>query len=45
MQTLDQCLTEMVRTRQVLVEEARTYAANKDLFGMSPAAAAKIGTK
>jgi len=45
MQTLDQCLTELVRTRQVLVDEARTYAANKDLFGMNPAAAAKIGTK
>jgi len=45
MQTLDQCLTELVRTRQVLVEEARTYAANKELFGMNPAAAAKIGTK
>ena len=45
MQTLDQCLTELVRTRQVLVEEARTYAANKELFGMNPASAAKIGAK
>ena len=33
MQTLDQCLTEMVRTRQVTTEEARTKAVNKDQFG------------
>jgi twitching motility protein PilT len=32
MQTLDQCLMEMVRSRQVSVDEARTYAANKDSF-------------
>jgi twitching motility protein PilT len=35
MQTLDQCLTEMVRQRLVTVEEARTYAMNKDNFGAS----------
>ena len=33
MQTLDQCLIEMVRQRLVSVDEARTYAANKDSFG------------
>jgi twitching motility protein PilT len=32
MQTLDQCLMEMVRNRLVSQEEARTYAANKDSF-------------
>ncbi|MHB8413866.1 MAG: type IV pilus twitching motility protein PilT [Acidiferrobacteraceae bacterium] len=38
MQTLDQCLLELVRTRQVSVEEARAKAANKDQFS-APAAA------
>ncbi|MHB8550641.1 MAG: type IV pilus twitching motility protein PilT, partial [Acidiferrobacterales bacterium] len=33
MQTLDQCLMEMVRNRMVSLEEARSYAANKDNFG------------
>jgi len=33
MQTLDQCLIEMVRQRLVSVDEARTYASNKDSFG------------
>ena len=33
MQTLDQCLIEMVRQRLVSADEARTYAANKDSFG------------
>src|SRR5256884_1858070 len=33
MQTLDQCLTEMVRRNQIAMSEARTRAANKDLFG------------
>src|SRR5690606_30210045 len=32
MQTIDQCLQELVRTRQVPVDEARAYANNKDLF-------------
>jgi twitching motility protein PilT len=39
MQTLDQCLTEMVRQRLVTLDEARTYAANKDSFGGAGAAA------
>ena len=33
MQTLDQNLLEMVQTRQVTMEEARTKAANKESFG------------
>jgi twitching motility protein PilT len=33
MQTLDQCLTEMVRRNQINLAEARTRAQNKDLFG------------
>jgi twitching motility protein PilT len=33
MQTLDQCLTEMVRRNQVSQAEARARAVNKDLFG------------
>ncbi len=32
MQTLDQCLTELVRRNIVSVSEARTKAANKDSF-------------
>src|SRR4249920_4247815 len=32
MQTLDQCLTEMVRRNQVSLAEARARAVNKDLF-------------
>ena len=32
MQTLDQCLTEMVRRNMVNVAEARNRAVNKDLF-------------
>ena len=38
MQTLDQCLLEMVRTRQVHMDEARLKAANKDSFTASAAA-------
>src|SRR5919109_430716 len=38
MQTLDQNLLELVRTRQVHVDEARTYAANKDVFISAPGA-------
>ncbi|OGI69630.1 MAG: twitching motility protein PilT [Candidatus Muproteobacteria bacterium RBG_16_60_9] len=45
MQTIDQCLQDLVRARQVHVDEARTYANNKDTFGMSSASAAKIGVK
>ncbi len=33
MQTLDQCLTEMVRRNQISLAEARARAVNKDLFG------------
>src|SRR5437868_7170733 len=33
MQTLDQCLTELVRRNQIAMSEARTRAVNKDLFG------------
>src|SRR5712692_2228543 len=33
MQTLDQCLTEMVRRNQIAMSEARNRAVNKDLFG------------
>jgi len=42
MQTLDQCLIEMVRSRVVTADEARAYAANKDSF--SSAMAAVTGT-
>ncbi len=46
MQTLDQCLTDMVRSRQVTADEARTYAVNKDSFAAAPVAAApKAGAK
>ena len=43
MQTLDQCLLELVRTRMVSVDEARPRAQDKDKFQMvaSPAAAAR----
>jgi twitching motility protein PilT len=33
MQTLDQCLTEMVRRNQTSNAEARARAVNKELFG------------
>jgi twitching motility protein PilT len=33
MQTLDQCLVEMVRRNQIASNEARTRAVNKELFG------------
>ncbi len=45
MQTIDQCLTDLVRARQVNIDEARTYANNKDLFNASAMAAAKVGAK
>jgi len=46
MQTLDQCLLEMVRQRLVSADEARTYAVSKDNFGAGVmAAGATIGGK
>jgi twitching motility protein PilT len=47
MQTLDQCLLELVRARQVTVEEARLKAANKDNFGgaVAPATGAAGGKR
>ncbi|MBI3575172.1 MAG: type IV pilus twitching motility protein PilT [Gammaproteobacteria bacterium] len=45
MQTLDQCLTELVRQRQVTADEARAYAVNKELFPGGTAAAANTGAK
>jgi twitching motility protein PilT len=33
MQTLDQCLVEMIKRNQVNLAEARQRAVNKDLFG------------
>ncbi|MFQ5994342.1 MAG: type IV pilus twitching motility protein PilT [Acidiferrobacterales bacterium] len=50
MQTLDQCLQELVQNRQIAAEEARSKAANKDSFGTAVAAtgtggAAKFGAK
>ncbi len=45
MQTLDQCLIDLVKARQVHVDEARTYAVNKDLFVSGAAATAASGGK
>ncbi len=45
MQTLDQCLTELVRTRQVTVDEARQKAANKDSFASAGAPAGAAAGK
>ena len=46
MQTLDQCLLEMVRQRLVSADEARTYAVSKDNFGAGVmAAGATMGGK
>ena len=39
MQTLDQCLMDIVRQRMVTIDEARQYAANKDSFGAGMAGA------
>jgi len=33
MQTMDQCLTELIRRNQIQLAEARARAVNKDLFG------------
>lgn len=40
MQTLDQCLIELVRNRQILAEEARSKAVNKDAFASAGTTAA-----
>ena len=51
MQTLDQCLLELVRTRQVTADDARLKAANKEMFnggaagGAGAPAAAGMGGK
>jgi len=45
MQTLDQCLQDMVRTRQIHVDDARTVAANKDVFTAAAVTAAGSRTK
>ena len=44
MQTIDQCLQELVRARQVAADEARAYANNKDLFSAG-ALAGRVGAK
>ncbi|GMR03620.1 MAG: type IV pilus twitching motility protein PilT [Gammaproteobacteria bacterium] len=45
MKTLDQCLQDLVRTRQVHVDEARVRAANKDLFTASAMAVGAGGKR
>jgi len=45
MQTLDQCLQDLVRTRQVHVDDARTVAANKDVFTAAAVTATGSRTK
>ena len=45
MQTLDQCLQDLVRTRQIHVDEARGAAVNKEQFTAAAAAAAAAGSK
>ena len=45
MQTLDQCLQDLVRARQVHVDEARTVAVNKELFNAASIATPKAGAK
>ena len=45
MQTLDQCLQDLVRTRQVHVDEARGRAANRDLFTASAMAVGAGGRR
>ncbi|MFP5349490.1 MAG: type IV pilus twitching motility protein PilT [Gammaproteobacteria bacterium] len=44
MQTLDQHLQELVRTRQIHIDEARAVAVNKDLFNSAALGAQKTGT-
>jgi twitching motility protein PilT len=43
MQTLDQCLQELIRSRQISMDEARSKAANKEQFTGSAMAAAAAG--
>jgi len=43
MQTLDQCLQDLVRTRQIHVDDARTVASNKDMFASASIATAAGG--
>src|SRR3970040_722615 len=45
MSTLDQNLTDLIRTRQVHVDDARTVAANKDVFTAAAAVAVATGNK
>ena len=45
MQTLDQCMLDMVRARQIHIDEARSSAVNKDMFTGAKAGADKIGLK
>lgn len=45
MQTLDQCLQELVRARQVTIEDARVRAANKDLFASAASVASSGGKR
>jgi twitching motility protein PilT len=45
MQTLDQCLQDLVRARQVHVDEARAVAVNKELFNAASIATQKAGAK
>jgi twitching motility protein PilT len=45
MQTLDQCLQELVRQRQITADDARTVAVNKELFAGGGAGAAAAGAK
>jgi twitching motility protein PilT len=45
MQTLDQCLLDLVRNRQVTPEAARVRAVNKDLFASTGAASAAAGAR
>ncbi len=43
MQTLDQCLQELVRQRQISIEEARAKAQNKDYFASAAMVSASGG--
>lgn len=45
MQTLDQCLQELVRMRQITPDEARHKAMNKDLFNSAGLAAGSTGKR
>jgi twitching motility protein PilT len=45
MQTLDQCLQDLIRTRQIHIDDARTVAANKDMFSSAAAVTLATGNK